>query len=185
MVTGLLSGSVRASGGDDEQPRGEVQVGPAQEAVVTAMLAHAGTGLRREASPLALTGEELEFIASLGPILGDTPRRIKRFVNTVRLLLSVRPALPGEGPTSPRLTLCLLAAIHDGLPGLARIMFSPEHAGQPISLVTSAPEAPEPERAILREWLDVPDHEAWLHVAAGSLGDRLELVRRVGFDPPE
>jgi hypothetical protein len=123
MVTGLLSGSVRASGGDDEQPRGEVQVGPAQEAVVTAMLAHAGTGLRREASPLALTGEELEFIASLGPILGDTPRRIKRFVNTVRLLLSVRPALPGEGPTSPRLTLCLLAAIHDGLPGLALIMF--------------------------------------------------------------
>jgi hypothetical protein len=81
--------------------------------------------------------------------------------------------------------LCLLAAIHDGLPNLARIMFSPANAGQPISLVTSAPEVPEPERAILQEWLDAPDRRAWQHVAAGSLGDRLELVRRVGFDPPE
>jgi hypothetical protein len=185
IVTGLLSGSVQAADGGDERPRGEVQVGPDQEAVVATMLAHAGTGLRREASPLVLTAEELEFIASLGPILGDTPRRIKRFVNTVQLLLSVRPALPGEGPASPRLTLCLLAAIHDGLPGLARIMFSPEHVGDPISFAANAPEAPEPERAILREWLGAPDHAAWQVVAASSLGDRLELVRRVGFDPPQ
>jgi hypothetical protein len=184
IVTGLLAGSVRAPAGDDGQPDGEIQVGPSQEAVVETMLAHAGTGLERETSPLALTAEELEFIASLGPILGDTPRRVKRFVNTLQLLLSVRPALPGEGPTSPRLTLCLFAAIHDGLPGLATVMFSPSHAGEPVNLVVNSPDAPEPERAILREWLDVPDHVAWGNVLASALGDRLELVRRIGFDPP-
>ena len=175
---------MRAPGGGDEQPRGGVQVGPSQEAVVKTMLAHAGTGLRSETSPLALTGEELEFIGSLGPILGATPRRIKRFVNTVQLLLSVRPALSGEGPMSPRLTLCLFAAIHDGLPNLAKIIFSPPHVGEPISLVVNSPEASEPEQAVLREWLGVPDHVAWGNVTANSLGDRLEMVRRIGFDPP-
>jgi hypothetical protein len=184
VVTGLLSGSVRAHGISDGQPRGEVQVGPSQEAAVKTMLAHAGTGLRSETSPLALTAEELEFIASLGPILGDTPRRIKRFVNTVQLLLSVRPALSGEGLTSPRQTLCLLAAIHDGLPGLASVMFSPFHISEPINLVVNSPEAPEREQAVLREWLVVPDHAVWGSVSANSLGDRLDMVRRIGFDPP-
>ena len=184
VVTGLLSGSVRPQGGGDGQPRGEVQVGPSQEAVVRTMLAHAGTGLRSETSPLALTGEELEFIGSLGPILGATPRRIKRFVNTVQLLLSVRPALSSEGPTSPRLTLCLFAAIHDGLPDLARVIFSPSQVGEPINLVINSPEAPKLEQAVLREWLSVQDHGAWGIVTANSLGDRLEMVRRIGFDPP-
>jgi hypothetical protein len=185
LVTGLLSGSVRVPGRDDGQPQGEIQVGPSQEAIVKTMLANAGTGLRTETSPLALTAEELEFIGSLGPILGDTPRRIKRFVNTVQLLLSVRPALSGEGPMSPRLTLCLLAAIHDGLPGLAREIFSSSQASQPINIVVNSPEAPEPERAILRKWLGLPGHQAWGNVLANSLGDRLEMVRRIGFDPPE
>jgi len=184
VVTGLLSGSVRANAGGDGQSRGEVQVGPSQEAVIKTMLAHAGTGLRSQTSPLALTGEELQFIGSLGPILGDTPRRIKRFVNTVQLLLSVRPALSGEGPTSPRLTLCLFAAIHDGLPDLAKVIFSPSHVGEPINSAVNSSEAPEPEKAVLREWLGVADHEAWGNVTANSLGDRLEMVRRIGFDPP-
>jgi hypothetical protein len=184
IVTGLLSGSVRAPRADDRQPQGEIRVGPSQEAVVKDTLAKAGTGLLSETSPLALTAEELAFIGSLGPILGDTPRRVKRFVNTVQLLLSVRPVLSGEGPTSPRLTLCLFAAIHDGLPGLARVMFSPLHAGEPVNAVVNSPEAPEPETAILREWLGVPDHAAWGSVFASSLGNRLELVRRIGFDPP-
>jgi KAP family P-loop domain len=184
IVTGLLSGSVRAPAGDDRQPRSEIQVGPSQEAVVKNMLAHAGTGLRSETSTLALTAGELEFIGSLGPILGDTPRRVKRFVNTVQLLLSVRPALSGEGATSPRLTLCLFAAIHDGLPRLARVMFSPLHADEPINVAVSSPEAPEPEKAILQEWLGVPGRVAWGNVLASSLGDRLEMVRRIGFDPP-
>jgi hypothetical protein len=184
VVTGLLSGSVRAHGGGDGQPRGEVQVGPSQETVIKTMLAHAGTGLRSETSPLALTAEELEFIGSLGLILGDTPRRIKRFVNTVQLLLSIRPALSAEGLTSPRLTLCLFAAIHDGLPGLARVMFSPLHVSETINLVVNSPEAPEPEQAVLREWLGIPGRMAWGNVFASSLGDRLEMVRRIGFDPP-
>jgi hypothetical protein len=185
IVTGLLSGSVRAPFGDDRQPQGEIHVGPDQEAVVKTTLADAGTGLRSETSPLALTVEELNFIGSLGPILDNTPRRVKRFVNTVQLLLAVRPALSSEGPTSPRLTLCLFAAIHDGLPGLARVMFSPSHAGEAINLVVNSPEAPEPERAILQEWLGAPDHVTWGNVLANSLGDRLEMVRRIGFDPPE
>ena len=184
IVTGLLGGSVRAPGGGDGQPHGEIQVGPSQEAMVKTMLAHVGTGLRRETSPLALTAKELEFIGSLGAILGDTPRRVKRFVNTVQLLLSVRPALSSEGPTPPRLTMCLFAAIHDGLPGFARVMFSPSHAGKPISVVVGLQEAPEPERAILQEWLNVQNQMPWGGVLTNALGDRLQMVRRIGFDPP-
>jgi len=184
MVAGLLSGSVRAATGEDRGPQTELQVGPSQEVAIKTMLAHAGTGLRSETSPLALTAEELQFIGSLGPILGDTPRRIKRFVNTVQLLLSVRPVLSAEGPISARLTLCLFAAIHDGLPGLARVLFSPSHSGEALNVVVNSPEAPEPEKVPLRAWLGVPDHFAWGNVPASSLGARLEMILRIGFDPP-
>ena len=182
IVTGLLSGSVRAPRVDDRPPPGDIRVGASQEEAVKSMLAHAGTGLRSEASPLALTTQELQFIGSMGPILGDTPRRVKRFVNTLQLLLSVRPALSGEGPMPPRLTLCLLAAIHDGLPELARVMFSPLHANDPMNSVVDSPEAPESEKAILREWLSAADKRVWGTVIPSVVGDRLELVRRIGFD---
>ena len=107
------------------------------------------------------------------------PTKLKNIDKSIRAYL-----LEVGKPTSPRLTLCLFAAIHDGLPGLARVMFSPLHAGEPVNAVVNSPEAPEPETAILREWLGVPDHAAWGSVFASSLGNRLELVRRIGFDPP-
>jgi hypothetical protein len=33
---------------------------------------------------LTLSTAEFELVTSLGPLLGDTPRRVKRFVNTVQ-----------------------------------------------------------------------------------------------------
>lgn len=49
-----------------------------------------GNSIRLEVRPLALTAEELELLESMSPLLGPTPRRVKRFVNTCQLLLAMR-----------------------------------------------------------------------------------------------
>jgi KAP family P-loop domain len=227
MVTGLLSGSVRAESGGSPGGQTKVRVGPEQVAAVNTMLSQGGTGLRRETSPLALSANELQFLGTLGPILGDTPRRIKRFVNTVQLLLSMRPALSADGPQSQRLSLCLLAAIHEGLPGVARIVFSADRVGVQLNSVLTSFEAPAeapaktpvktlaktpaktpeeeldafrgrlPEWAkarakelanelgLLRAWLADPANEVWGTITPNSIGTRLDMIKRIGFDPPD
>ena len=126
LITGLLSGSLLQQGDDgDGSADIRLKVGPEESETLAAMLHSAGSRLRPEMSPLALSPEDLEFISSLGSLVGDTPRRIKRFVNTAQLLLAMRPALNNIGDPSQRQCACLLAAIGQGLPSLAQILLRP------------------------------------------------------------
>jgi hypothetical protein len=50
------------------------------------MLSRRGGDPRRGAQQLTLTRDELTFIESLAPLLGETPRGVKRFVNVFQLL---------------------------------------------------------------------------------------------------
>ncbi len=185
IVSGLLAPTVRTDAtADGSGDRGGLDVSKERSAALEAMLSQSGTGLSLDASSLALSPAELEFIASLGPLLGDTPRRVKRFVNTVQFLLSIRPPLSDEGPRSPRMAAALLAAIHEGLPTIARHVFRESSSLEPLDIALNARGVASAERDALVKWLDEPGHEDWRQVTPSEIGERLEMVQRIGFERP-
>jgi KAP family P-loop domain len=127
LVHGLLEGSLLASA--DAAANGgsgsaSLTMGEVEEELLTAMLSRRSADPRLDAHLLALTADDLRFIESLAPILGDTPRRVKRFVNVTQLLLAFPPALqPGGAIPSDRHVVAFLAAVNSGLPGLAPTLF--------------------------------------------------------------
>lgn len=185
LVSGLLAPTLRAdaaAAGPDGP--GGLEVNSERSMALETMLSHTGRGLRLETNSLALAPTELEFIVSLGPLLGDTPRRVKRFVNTVQFLLSIRPPLPDQGPRSPRMATALLAAIHEGLPSIARQLFKESSSAEPLAVALDAPGLAEAERDALEGWLDEPGHQLWRQVTPSEIGERIEMVQRLGFDRP-
>lgn len=185
IVSGLLAPTVRGDSteGGNIAP-GELTVDKSRSEALDAMIGQSGTGLRLETSSLALTPTELEFVASLGPLLGETPRRIKRFVNTVQFVLSVRPPLSGDGPHSPRLAAALFAAIHEGTPGIAREFFKESKENEPLDVAVKALSADDAERVRLSAWLDQPANQHWRQVTPHIIGERCQMVQRLSFDRP-
>lgn len=185
IVSGLLGPTVRgeATEGGGVAP-GQLKVDPPRTEALETMISRSGTGLRLETNTLALTTAELEFVASLGPLLGDTPRRIKRFVNTVQFLLSVRPPLVGEGQPSPRLAAALFAAIHEGTPSIAREFFKKANENEPLDAAMKAQGVVESERLRLAAWLAEPGRQHWRQAAPRDIGERCEMVQRLSFDRP-
>jgi KAP family P-loop domain len=184
LLRGLLVPSVRPA----EAPaapgehRGDLHAGPEHDELLRAMLEKPGTGLQLEASQLALTPADLEFIASLAPLIGDTPRRIKRFVNTSQLLLAMRPPLAHVGTPSERDLVCFAAAVNEGLPTVAQALFPLAAAGHTESLAVAvrALQGTVPaERDLLDDWLT--KRPAWATVGLHRLGGRLDMVRRFRF----
>jgi hypothetical protein len=187
LVRGLLAGSVRTidSGQVDPHDGTGLQVGPDETETLRTMLGHRGSALRLETSQLALSSDDLRFIESLAPLLGDTPRRVKRFVNTCQLLLAMRPPLRADGELSERHVVCLLAAINEGLPVVAEELFSAadaEASGTLGSLLEEPSKAQHKQWAALRAWASNHDH--WKALPIRSLAVRLDMVTRLKFDPP-
>lgn len=185
IVSGLLAPTLRAdAAADGPGDRGGLEVNSKRSEALKTMLAQTGSGLRLETSSLALTPAELEFIVSLGPLLGDTPRRVKRFVNTVQFLLSIRPPLSDQGPRSPRMAAALLAAIHEGLPSIARQLFEESSSDEPLEVALDAPGVASDEHDALSKWLEEPSQQHWRQVRPSEIGERREMVQRLGFDRP-
>jgi len=186
LMRGLLAGSVRGidNGEAEVGDKAGLHVRQEEAESLEAMLGHRGSTLRLEASQLALSPEDLRFIESLAPLLGDTPRRIKRFVNTCQFLLAMRPPLRSEGVWSERHIVCLLAAVNEGLPCIADELFTaatPGASGTLDSLVAAPAEASH-ERARLRGWLNA--HPEWRTMPTSGLALRVDTVRRLRFSPP-
>jgi hypothetical protein len=185
IVSGLLADSVRTDGdGGAATEQAGLHMGNDQNNVVEEMLIQTGSGLRLETSALSLSPAELAFMTSLGPLLGDTPRRVKRFVNTVQLLLSVRPPLSGDGERPPRQAVALYAAIREAAPALARLAFAPEYVNTPLSDVLNNGDFPAAERDAIKKWLDSPANDSWKQVTSAVIGERCKMVQRIGFDKP-
>jgi len=185
IVAGLLAPTVRTeSTGEGGGGRDRLRVAKDETEALDEMLAQGGSGLRLETSALALTPAELEFITGLGPLLGKTPRRIKRFVNTVQFLLSIRPPLASNAERPPRLAVALFAAIHEGLPSIAKELFKEANSDRPLESVLGEPRIDSAERKVMEEWLVEPGHEWWKAVETREIGERREMVQRLGFDRP-
>ena len=190
LLRGLLIDSVRDQGGsagpDDKPPVEGVQVGDDEVEVIEAMLLRHGTEVRLDTSPLVLSLGDLTFFESLAPLLGDTPRRIKRFVNTCQLLFAMAPALPpGDYFPSERAIVSLVGAISEGLPNMASLLFAAlEAPGQQTlaDFLNSCQAAAPDERDRLAAWLAA--HSEWQQVQLPRLAVRLDMIRRLRFDKP-
>jgi hypothetical protein len=124
MLRGLLAPSVRDTqvGTANGHSHG-LRVGVTERDAVDVMLARRGAGVRLETSALTLTSGDLKTIESFAPLIGDTPRRVKRFVNVCQLLLAMPPRL-GDQRTGDREVVCFLAAVSEGLPTVAAALFA-------------------------------------------------------------
>ncbi|MFG3602511.1 P-loop NTPase fold protein [Micromonospora chersina] len=188
LIRGLLAASVRApeTGQVKGSPDDGLHVGKAEAETIKLMLERPGSALRLETSQLALTPEDLTFVESLSPLVGDTPRRVKRFVNTCQLLLAMRPPLVSEGQLPPeRHIVCMLAAINAGSPTVADEVFAAAEAARRATdgsriLGTVGPAAAEWKP--LRQWLE--QHPLWKALPLYRLGLRLDMVKRLRFHAP-
>lgn len=187
LVRGLLADSVSGvEAGDDEGRNGAgLVVGEEEAAVVEAMLQRRGSGLYMEARALLLSPEDLAFIESLVPLLGDTPRRVKRFINICQFLLAMRPPLATDGGHSDRHIACLLAAINEGLPTVADGLFAAVRCGTGGTLgplLSGLANPREAERTALRTWLG--RHAGWQDLPGDRLSTRLDIISRLRFGAP-
>jgi hypothetical protein len=191
LLHGLLTDSVREHG-DGTGPDGRahqadgLHLGDPEEELIKTMLLRHGTEVRLDTSPLTLTPGDLAFFEDLAPLLGDTPRRIKRFVNTCQLLFAMAPPLPPDGAFPPaRAVVSLVAAISEGLPTVASYLLPALEAPTQLPLsafLQSCPGAAADERERLSRWL--AEHTQWQNVQLQSLGIRLDMIRRLRFDKP-
>ena len=205
LLHGLLLDSVRVSvevGGPDGRASAAsgLPLGDQEEELVATMLLRHGTEVRLDTSPLVLEPAELAFFESLAPLLGDTPRRIKRFVNTCQLLFAMAPPLPSGGPfPSARAVASLVAAIGEGLPTVACHLLPELEASSPrnpwrshelatrspvtlSAFLASCPGVAKTEQERLDAWL--AEHPEWLTVQLASFDVRLDMIRRLRFDRP-
>ena len=153
------------------------------------MLRARGPELRIETSPLTLSPDDLSFVRSLAPLLGDTPRRVKRFVNICQLILAMPPRLtPGSEP-GRRQIVCLLAAVAEGLPGVATQLF-PAIRTTPTVVLSQwcatrdgiGEQDGIGERDRLTAWL--AERPTWAALPLQRLDVRLDMVDRLAFAPP-
>ena len=191
LLHGLLSNSVRElaahTGQDGETATANgLHVDGPEEELIKAMLLKHGTDVRLDTSPLVLTPSDLAFFESLAPLLGDTPRRIKRFVNICQLLFALAPPLPPDSPfPSERAIVSLIAAISEGLPTVASHLLPELQAPSQVTLadfLASCSGTAEDERDRLNTWL--ADHPDWRSVQLQRLDIRLDMIRRLRFDKP-
>ena len=203
LVHGLLRRSVRVP--DQALPdrgngSGGLRVGPVEEELAEQMLLTFGTEIRPDTSPLLLEPADLALFESLAPLLGDTPRRVKRFVNICQLLYAMTPPLTsGTGVDSERARVALLSAICDGSAGIAGQLLDGIEATRPQPGAPMTAPNREPvtlsdfvdglestcdhlERERLTGWLG--EHPDWGAVPLAQFDVRLDMVRRLRFDKP-
>jgi WD40 repeat protein len=215
MLRGLV-GRVAAGGGSEDGAatavgaRSEKSVGDSADAVAKAPRAAAtgatGGGAAAEARPLGeaappdLNPESLElrpleitFMEELAPIVGRTPRAVKRYVNTYRLIKAtvrdVRRFVVDGDPLSPHRTVMLLLAVETGLRSVAAPLIETilaaaddDPAGQTFrdALDKAKGRAQEDELDRLEAWLR-SQKGAWEHVPVRSLAEWADDVARFSF----
>ena len=199
LIHGLLKDSVRdPTAGSRPSQHGSLVLGQPEEDALKAMLVHHGTEVRLDTSPLVLDADDLDFFEALAPLLGDTPRRVKRFVNTCQLLFAMAPPLPKYGNPKARSVVSLVTGISEGLPCVGgRLLAELSAVTRPGPLGPDLEQrrqttlgaflahqtgAPEDERERLARWLD--QHPGWKDVRLADLGLRLDMIRRLRFDKP-
>ncbi|HEX5725872.1 MAG TPA: hypothetical protein VFX98_10435, partial [Longimicrobiaceae bacterium] len=150
-----------------------------------------------EASPegLEVHQEEVDFIAELTPLLGRSPRALKRFANVYRLVKAglrayeEREFLESAGGMADYQAVLLLLAVDTGTPQVSRTFFEAlsRTYAEPGLAPVIAQMATDPEIAAEDDWQRL---QYWLRVKdprrvpedRGKLVSWAERVRRYSFN---
>ena len=182
MVRGLLARNV-ASGTSSDGTAGAAEEAPDVEQQDLYALVKDMYDITSQPPPwlkaatLAVTPEEMTFIEGLAPLLGTTPRSVKRFVNVFQLVKTIARA---DGPVSQESVerLLFLLAVSTGPPETARQLFAAiEQSTESRTLATVVRGLTNHEA--IETWLKA--HPAWRRLHVAELRPWLEPVRRFWF----
>jgi KAP family P-loop domain len=183
LVRGLLQGNLVATGQTEKGEPGGAPLELSEEAqsMMKSMFGRTRE-VRLETAALGVTATELTYLDGLAPLLGDTPRSIKRFVNVYQLLC----ALPVPHPLTSELyeqAVAFLLALADGLPALYKALSRELREGTALTLsdVVANAKATLPADEVTRwdEWVE--DHEVFAQTPLPQLVEPARRVRRFTF----
>jgi hypothetical protein len=184
LVRGLLEGNL-ASAGNQQPTNGDVE--PLAFSDDADKMVHAMFGqtraVRLDTASLSITPSELTYLDDLAPLLGQTPRSIKRFVNVYQLLCAL-PVPPEIGSPRYEEVVGFLLAVADGLPNLYVALRAELERGPMAGTLANAidrarPRVPEPERARCDQW--VAGHAAVVATPVDKLAEPARRVHRFTF----
>jgi predicted nucleic acid-binding Zn-ribbon protein len=194
IVTGLLRGNLERTAtshqGDDQEQT--LTLGEDEKDILASLDARMSPPAL-DAATLTITQDELDFLDRLSPLMGDTPRSVKRFVNLYQLVRIInRPTASGQhdiNDISDNERLAFMLAIGDGLPHLTPELLAviskttgPETL---MNIVESISAEPFPaEHQTLSKWLS--EHANFQSALAIDFQPTIETVKRflfrVGFE---
>jgi hypothetical protein len=129
IVDGLIAPSLLFDGGDgggDASATGEARVGldaATRRALAGRLFGRDGGDSLLDPMALGILRHEQEFMGALAPLLGESPRAVKRFVNVYRLVKALEePRSSGftsDRPFSDHQLVLFLLAVLTGLPDIA------------------------------------------------------------------
>lgn len=172
MVTGILGENVVKTTPAPEPAPGPVVVEPVEPSVFQRKA--------YEANPksMDIVPEEIDFIQKLSPLLGRSPRALKRFANIYRI---IKAALPADDQTSfflgetafgpPYQTVLFLLAVATGFPAEAGTIFTALRNSMPIPDALPSP---------LVKWMDESWHD-WRTAPTESIAPWGACVARYSF----
>jgi hypothetical protein len=190
MIRGLASPSLgRGEGtGSSSAGNGALNVAPADlpafTRLVAAFGATEGAGSPRLAADLTISGDELNRLEQVAPLLSDTPRSVKRFTNIYLLLKSMGRGKGHQLPAHGQ--VIVLLAVATGLPTLTESLFPAIESAttSPLTLNRALADPPatpatHPEHERLTAWL--ADQPTWQKIDMSALADWTDLIRRFTF----
>jgi hypothetical protein len=140
IIRGLLRNHVRAGDGEGTTTaRRVIELGPAEEQVLTEMLDPRTAPPQLDVKALQVTRDELTFLESLTPLMANTPRSVKRFVNVFQLIKMLRRgrAAPAGNIPSDVYVAAFLLAVAEGLPEIGARLFNDLASGSSTMMLTA------------------------------------------------
>lgn len=188
IVHGLLGSHVRGQPSDGaSEASGQVRVGEDEAKVLREMIEPRSGPPLLDAAALTVTRDELAFLDRLTPLMGHTPRSVKRFVNVYQLVKIVRrgrTSNAGGYPSDDELAAFLLA-VAEGLPsvGLQLLEKAGHCPGKKLIEILNDPgfASHRAEHDCLKLWLEDYRNAALKEVPDDRLGAVASDVRRFVF----
>ena len=191
IVRGLLGGHVTsdAGAGGNGQENGVVRLTPETLRVLSEMVAPRTSPPRPDVTALQVRREELLFLERLTPLMGRTPRSVKRFVNLYQLLKVLRLGRAHdnvEQTPSDEYRAAFLLAVAEGLPtvgaALMRELVKFDPPNSTLQAFVQKQTMGNEETVRLSTWLAQPEQgSAWQQLELSQLVSVADDVQRFLF----